>query len=88
MGTQDLYVKLRGEVIHIGVKHCFSAVMHGYCGYNAFYSASLSFMFILLLNPFDIRDCYHFKSNLRLVLLIKIFLIKKHVMLFCNLLNV
>ena len=49
MGTQYLYVKLRGvEEIHIaeavhrrGVKQCFSLVMYGLCGNNAIYSASI-----------------------------------------------
>ena len=34
------------------------------------------------LTPNDIKNCYYFKSNLSLVLLIKKFLTKKHVMLF------
>ena len=71
-----------------GGQHCFSLVIFGHCGNNALYSASLSFMFILLLTPFDTEDCYYFKSNLRVVLLVKMFLTKKLVMLFCSLLNV
>ena len=98
--SRSLYKIEEGEVIHIaevvyrtweregGGKHCFSLVTNGLCNNNALYSASLSFMFILFLTPFDTTNCYYFKSNLRLVLLIKTFLIKKHVTLFYNLLNV
>ena len=65
------------EEIHVGSKHCFSLVMYGHCGNKALYSASLSLMFIFLLTPFDTRDCYSFKSNVRLVLHIKMFLTRK-----------
>ena len=55
----------------VGVRHCFTLVMYGFCSNNALYSAGLSFMFIFLLTPFDTKDCY-FQSNLSLVLLIKV----------------
>ena len=35
-------------------------------------------MFIFLLTPFDTLDCYYFESNLSLVSLIKVLLIKNH----------
>ena len=44
---------------------------------GALYSASLSFMFIFLLTLSDTKDCYYFKSNLSIMLLIKAFLTKK-----------
>ena len=62
-------------------RRCFSLVTYGLCTNNTLYSASLSFMFIFFLTSFDATDCYCFKSNLRLVLLIKMFLTKKT----CNL---
>ena len=79
MRAQDLYVKFMGKrrKSMLGGKHCFSFVMYGHCGNNALYSASLSLMSIFLLTHFDARDCYSFKSNVRLVLLIKMFLTRK-----------
>ena len=44
-------------------------------------------MSIFLLTPFDTWDCCYFKSNLNPGLLIEVFLTKKHVMLFCSILN-
>ena len=45
-------------------------------------------MFIIfLLTTFDTKDCYYFEWNLSLMLLIKVFLTKKHVLLFWSLLN-
>ena len=41
-------------------------------------------MFIFLLNPFDIWNCYYFESNLTLAFHIKVLLIKKHVMMFIS----
>ena len=53
--------------------------MHGFCGSNVLYSASLSFrMFIFLLTPFDTWDCCYFGSNLSK----KVVRIKKHVIFF------
>ena len=98
--SRSLYKIEEGEVIHIaevvyrtweregGGKHCFSLVTNGLCNNNALYSKSLSFMFIFLLTSFDTIDRYYFKSILRLVLLMKMFLTKKHVTLFYNLLKV
>ena len=66
--------------VYIGVKHCFSLIIDGFCSSNAFNSSRLSFrMFVFLLAPFDTKDCYFFESSLSLVLLIKVLLIKKHV---------
>ena len=54
--------------------------MWGFCSSNA---PSLSFTIsIFILNLFDTWHCYYFGLNLSLVLLVKIFCIKKHVMLF------
>ena len=44
-------------------------------------------MFIFLLNLFNIWDCYYFRSNLSLVLHIKVLLINKHVTLSFSLLK-
>ena len=53
---------------------------------NSLYSVSLSCtMFIFLSTPFNSWDCYYFGSDLSLVLLIKMLLIKNHVTLFCSL---
>ena len=52
---------------------------------NVLYLANLSFIFIL--TPFDTRD-YYCESSLGLVLVIKEFHAKKHVMLFCSLLSI
>ena len=41
----------------------------------------------LFLTPFDTGDCYCLGLNLSLVLLIKVFFIKKHVTLFFSLLK-
>ena len=58
--------------------------MYGFCSSNALYSASVLFrMFSFILTPFD--TCYNLRLNLSLVLLIKVFLIKKHVPLFLSL---
>ena len=72
-----------------GCKHCFWLILYWHCGNNALYSASLLFIFIFLLTPFNTRDCYYFKSNLRLVCccLLTCFL-QKAGNLFYNLLNV
>ena len=60
------------------VKHCLSLIMYGFCNSKTLYWASLPFgMFIFFLTPFDTWDCYYFKSNLSLALLIKVLLIKK-----------
>ena len=54
-----------------------------------FIAASLSFrMFVFVLNPFDTSDCYYFGLNLNLVLLIKVFFIKKHEMMLFGLLKI
>ena len=83
MGDQDCLVKKGRDVSNIGGggvyrkggKHCFSLVMYGFCSSNVLYSASLSFrMFIII-------------SDLSLVLLIKVLIIKKHLMLFFSLLK-
>ena len=50
---------------------CFSLVMWKFCSNSA-----LVFMFIFLLTPFETWDCYYFESNVSLVLLIKVLLIK------------
>ena len=44
-------------------------------------------MFIFLLTPFDTWGCYYFGSNLSLMLLMKVLLIKKHLTLFFSLLT-
>ena len=75
-GDQDFLVKMehspyRGE-------GGGSLVMYGFYSNNVLSSASISVMFIILLTSFDTWYCYYFKSDLRLVLLIKVLLIKKH----------
>lgn len=55
---------------------------------STLYSASLSLlMIIFVLTLLDTWNCYYFESDLNLVLLIKVLLTKKHVKLFCSLLN-
>ena len=44
-------------------------------------------MFIFLSTPFDMRDFCYFKPNHSLILLKTLFLIKKHLMLYCSLLS-
>ena len=59
------------------VKHCFS-LMYEFYSNNAIYPESISLaIFFSFLTPFDTRDGYYFESNLSLVLLIIVFLIKK-----------
>ena len=69
-------------------EQCFPLVMHGFCSNDAIYSASLSFtLFIFLLTLFDTFSCYYFKSDLSLLMHVKVLFIKKHIILFCSLLN-
>ena len=59
-------------------KQCLLLLKYGSCSNNALYLASLSFIItVFLLPPFNIWDCYYFKSNLILVLIIKMFFTKK-----------
>ena len=91
--VQDFLVKIKGDPYRVtgclkgeGGKYFFS--MYGFCNNNALYSASLLFkMFIFLLTSFETWDCHYFGSNLSLVSLIKVLLIKKHALLFCSLFN-
>ena len=50
-------------------------MMYGFCSSNALYSVSISFTFFLV-TPFDTRDSCYFKSNLNLLMYIKVLLIK------------
>ena len=71
------YGSLKGVSIEVGWKYCFSLVTFhwDFCGSNALCSARLSFnMFIFLLTSFNTWDCHYFKSNLSLVLLVKVLL--------------
>ena len=77
----------RGESIQEG-KHCFSFTVYWHCGNNGLYSASLAFMFIFLLIPFDAEIVTLLNQISGWSYFLKCFLQKKHVMLFCNLLNV
>ena len=92
-GDQDFLVKM-GEEVHVGgfsiegSKHCFTLTMYGFCSSNGLYSASLSFrIFIFISTLFDTWDCYFFRLNLSLVLLVKVFFIKKHATLLFSLLK-
>ena len=59
-------------------KHCLLLLKYGSCSNNALYLASLSFIItVFLLPPFNIWDCYYFKLNLILVLIIKMLFTKK-----------
>ena len=76
----------------MGCKHCFSLIIYGFCSSNALSSASLLFrMIIFIFTPFDVLTpfdtCCYFGLNLSLVLLIKVFFIKRHVPLFFSLLK-
>ena len=64
-------------------------MMNGFCSNNALCSASLSFtIFLFLLTPFDIWDCYYFKSNPSQLMYIKVLLTSKEAwILFYSLLN-
>ena len=65
-------------------QHSFSLMMYRFSS-DVLYSASFLFT---ILTPFVTWDCHYFESNLSLVFTIKeVLLIKKHVMLFCSLLN-
>ena len=67
-----------------GGKHCFPLMIYGFCSSNVLYSASLSFkIFIFLIVPSDTWDCNSFKSNLSLLIYIKVLLVK-HITLFCS----
>ena len=48
---------------------------------ECYFSVILECYFNVILTPSDTWDCYYFGLNLSLVLLIKVFFIKKHVML-------
>ena len=59
-------------------------MIYGFCSSNVLYSASLSFkIFIFLIVPSDTWDCNFFKSNLSLLIYIKVLLVK-HITLFCS----
>ena len=79
IGRIKIFCKNRALSIKGGrVKHCFPLIMYGFCSSKTLYWASLPFGTSIFFDSFwYIWDCYYFKSNLSLVLLIKVLLIKK-----------
>ena len=62
-----------------GGEHYFSFIMYKICRSNALYAASLIFrMFSFILIPFNTWDFYYFSSNLSVMLLINVLLIKNY----------
>ena len=69
---EGYFIKVVG-CLQKGSENASSLIMHGFWN-NPLYSASITFKVIFLLSPFYTRNCYYLKSNLSLVLLLKVFL--------------